>query len=160
MLIQAAEDIGADTERVKGLWAAVRDESDFCRRFTKEPNLAAMDADVVVCTSTVGAGFSVEKHFHRFFAFLFTRILDFGEERQFIQRLRFQMLDEVGLGAIRQSYLYIQKGGGVSRDYERVVALFAKARKALVAETQRWSGSRREWRWRRQRPGRSMNNCG
>jgi hypothetical protein len=140
MLIQAAEDIGADTERVKGLWAAVRDESDFCRRFTKEPNLAAMDADVVVCTSTVGAGFSVEKHFHRFFAFLFTRILDFGEERQFIQRLRFQMLDEVGLGAIRQSYLYIQKGGGVSRDYERVVALFAKARKALVAETQRRVG--------------------
>jgi hypothetical protein len=136
MLKNAAVHVGADPLRVKGLWAAVKDECDFCKRFTVEPNRWASEADVVVCTSTVGAGFSVETHFSRFFAFLFTNILDFGEERQFIQRLRFQM-SEVHPNALRQSYLYVQAGGGKPRDYDAVVALFTKARKALVDETQR-----------------------
>jgi hypothetical protein len=136
MLKNAAVDVGADPRRVKGLWRAVREECDFCQRFSVDPNRWASEADVVVCTSTVGAGFSVETHFSRFFAFLFTNILDFGEERQFIQRLRFQMR-EVHPNALRQSYLFVQAGAGKPRDYDAVVALFAKARKALVDETQR-----------------------
>jgi hypothetical protein len=34
---------------------------------------------------------NAKRHFQRFFAFMYTNILNFDEEKQFIQRLRFQL---------------------------------------------------------------------
>jgi hypothetical protein len=85
----AIEVEGADPDRVQGVWASMRLVNPFFKRFAGDPNKSAKDADVVVCSSTIGAGFSVNTHFTRFFAFLYTNILNFDEEKQFIQRLRF-----------------------------------------------------------------------
>ena len=121
----------ADPARVKGVWGSIRDTDPFCQAFAEDPNLAATQADVVVCTSVVGAGFSIESHFVAFHAFLFTGILSHGEEEQFIQRLRF-IMKYLPRNAHRQSYLYLEKGRGAAVDYARVLSDFNEARLMLL----------------------------
>lgn len=127
----------ADPNRIQGLWARIKDKSDFGLRFQKDPNEVAEEVDAVVCTSVIGAGFSINRHFEAFHAFFLTDILVFEEEKQFLQRLRW-LLEACPLNAIRQSYLYVQKGHGNEFEYERVLVNFNTVRKVLLK-----SGGRR-----------------
>lgn len=106
---------GADPNRIQGVWASIKDESKFCKEFIKDPETVAKQCDVLVCTSVVGAGFSIACHFYGFHAFLFNNILPFNEEQQFIRRLRY-VITEIPMSAIRDSYIWVQKGCGVKSD--------------------------------------------
>jgi hypothetical protein len=69
LLRTTATQCNADTKRIKGIWSQIKHTDDFCKRFAREPNTAALDADVIVCTSVIGAGFSINRHFESFHAF-------------------------------------------------------------------------------------------
>ena len=104
---------GADPDRVKGIWAALKNKNDpFCLRFVEDAGQAATECDVLVCTSVIGAGFSVSRHFPSFHAFLFNNILDHHEEQQFIQRLRVKLDDTLREGVSRNSFMFVEKGHG------------------------------------------------
>jgi hypothetical protein len=70
MLRKEAAVMNKNPNRIKGVWAAMRSRDAFVDNFAKDPNLYGPDADVVVCTSVVGAGFSVSTHFVAFHGFL------------------------------------------------------------------------------------------
>jgi hypothetical protein len=61
-----------------------RPQDDFDKNFGMEPDIWGPKADVIICTSVIGAGFSIETHFTHFFAY-FHNILTHVEERQFLQ---------------------------------------------------------------------------
>jgi hypothetical protein len=104
---------GADPVRIKGIWASLKNKQDpFCLRFVHDAGVAAAECDVLVCTSVIGAGFSVSRHFPSFHAFLFNNILDHQEEQQFIQRLRVKLDDVLRDGVSRDSYMFVEKGHG------------------------------------------------
>jgi hypothetical protein len=123
--------VGGEPDRIKGIWSRIKRNHGFCRNFSKEPNRYAREADVVVATSVIGAGFSISSHFHAFHGFFFTNILMFEEEKQFIQRLRF-LMDDLPVGAVRQSYLHVERGRGTSIDYQKVVTNFVVLRKIML----------------------------
>jgi hypothetical protein len=122
---------GADPERVKCICGATKTTDPFCRAFAREPNENATSADVVIATSVLGAGFSIRCHFVAFHAFLFTGILNHGEENQFIRRLRF-IMDHTPAEAFRQSYLFLQKGHGAAVEYTAVLKDFRVVRQLLL----------------------------
>ncbi|CAJ1963084.1 unnamed protein product [Cylindrotheca closterium] len=107
------------------MWSSIR-MSAFCAEFANDPNENASRADVLV----VGAGFSISKHFHFFFAFLFNRILSHEDERQFTRRLQYVM-DGLPQNAKRQSYMYVQEGNGIPFEYETVLKDMATVRSKL-----------------------------
>ncbi len=129
-LRERAAYIGANPERVKGIWAALKDTCEFCRRFASTPNAVAPEVDVIVCTSVIGAGFSINTHFVAFHAFLLTGILSFDEEQQLIQRLRL-VLDTVPVNATRQSYVFIEKSRGKPVSNARISENSVEMMKAL-----------------------------
>jgi hypothetical protein len=133
-LRETAKAEGTKPERIQGIWARIKARSEFCRRFSEDPNGVASEVDVIVCTSVIGAGFSINCHFQSFHAFLLTDILTFLEEQQFLQRLRWIMAN-CPTNAIRQSYLYVQKGHGRPFEYERVQVNFDTVRKVLLRAT-------------------------
>ena len=51
---ELAEDVGANPERIFGIWSSVKGESDFLRRFCSKPNDVVHEANVVLSTSVVG----------------------------------------------------------------------------------------------------------
>ena len=59
-----------DMHQIHGIWSSVKEESEFAIRFAMDPNASSKEADVVVCTSVVGAGFSITHHFGSFHAFI------------------------------------------------------------------------------------------
>jgi hypothetical protein len=124
ILKEEATLLHANPRAIQGVWSQIKDSSPFCKEFGKDPNGASNDIDVIVCTSVIGAGFSIDE---RFEAFFICGILPFEEERQFIQRLRF-VLKFVPENAIRQSYLFIEKGRGGTVDYSKVLSSFASVR--------------------------------
>ena len=48
-----------------------------------------MECDILIVTSVLQAGHSLDRHFVTSYDFLFTRVLTFREELQFISRLRY-----------------------------------------------------------------------
>jgi Origin of replication binding protein len=127
----------ADPKAIQGIWSQLKEVSQFCKDFGKNPNEASNGIDVIVCTSVIGAGFSIDERFEAFHGFFVCGILPFEEERQFIQRLRY-LLKYVPENAIRQSYLYVEKGRGSSIDYSKVLSSFASVRRlALTLHAQR-----------------------
>ena len=118
---------GGDPDRVKGIWASIKDSDPFCRAFGADTDNAVLETDVIVCTSVVGAGFSIACHFHGFHAFLFTNILDFVEEMQFIRRLRF-FIKGMPIDAVRDSYIFVEKGWGSNSDYAKILEDFRDVR--------------------------------
>ena len=86
----------------------LKDESGWTSRFCEDANNAANEADVIVASSVIGAGFSISRHFTSFFAFLFLNILANKEERQLVRRLRF-IAEGLSEHAIRTSTMFIQK---------------------------------------------------
>jgi hypothetical protein len=143
LLRTTATQCNANTTRIKGIWSQIKHTDDFCKRFAREQNIAALDADVIVCTSVIGAGFSINRHFESFHAFCCCDILTFQEETQFIQRLRF-LLQDVPAAAIRQSYLYVQQGRGSQQDFAKVRINFEHVRQILISNAA--SGGQREFR--------------
>jgi hypothetical protein len=124
----------------------------FDRDFGEEPGIWGPLADVIICTSRVGAGFSIESHFIYFYAFYHNNILSHGEERQFLQRLRYWRGGENPVdqdadyeAACKQSYMWIE--GGHSRsmccDPTRVHMLYD-----LAASEVRVPGFGRQPHWR------------
>lgn len=130
-LQDAARNMGSDPERIKGMWGAIR-ASPFCVNFARDPNTHATEADVILATSMIGAGFSIDCHFQSFHAFLFKGILVHNEEQQFIRRLRYVMAVDLPTDAIRQSYLFVEKGGGGALDHQTVVEDFARIRRIVL----------------------------
>jgi Origin of replication binding protein len=127
----------ANPDAIQGVWSQLKECSRFCQEFGKNPNEASVGIDVVVCTSVIGAGFSIDERFEAFHGFFVCGILQFEEERQFIQRLRY-LLKNVPETAIRQSYLYVEKGRGSNIDYSKVLSSFASVRRlALTLHAQR-----------------------
>ena len=124
ILTNAAEKKFGDNEevkkrnvrRIRGLWSGLRGDR-FVDEFLHDPNGNASRVDVLICTSIICAGFSINTHFLSFHAFLTADVLDHWTERQFIQRLRFIMAIINGVRPTPlQSYLYIEKGRGSSSD--------------------------------------------
>ena len=136
ILRKAAEEIGADPHRVQGVWAAIKQVSPFAQDFAVDPNETGKRCDVVICSSVIGAGFSVEQHFQSFHAFLYTGVLNLDEEKQLIQRLRYQM-QFLPPDAIRNSYMYVQVAYGKPYDYRRVLWAFTNQRIKMMYECHR-----------------------
>ena len=124
-----------DINRIHGIWSTVKEESEFTMRFAVDPNASSKEADVVVCTSVVGAGFSITHHFGSFHAFLDLNILTHTEETQFVQRLRFVM-DELRPDSKRQSYIFVAKGRGARYEYTDVLESYDVVRKLLYTQGQ------------------------
>jgi len=120
LLQRTAAERGWEHKRIHGIWSSVKEETEFARNFSKDPNRCAKEADVIVCTSVIGAGFSVSHHFGSFHAFLSLNILTHTDETQFVQRLRYVM-DELRDDAERQSYIYVEKGFGQRYELSDVV---------------------------------------
>ena len=114
---ELAEDVGANPERIFGIWSSVKGESDFLRRFCS--------------TSVVVAGFSIKRHFVAFHAFLYAGILMFDKEHQFVQRLQYQA-EGIDPMADRQSHMFIEKGYGQRVDHAAVLMVTSFARELLV----------------------------
>jgi hypothetical protein len=125
---------GVDPDRVKCICGATKLVDEFSNAFAKNPNDVAAEADVVIATSVLGAGFSISCHFVAFHAFLFTDILNHTEENQFIRRLRFVM-DRLPEGALRQSFLFVEKGHGRLVEYTSVLTDFRVVRHMLLQAT-------------------------
>jgi hypothetical protein len=49
-------------DRVRGIWAQCNDLKDWYERFREEPNVYAAQCDVIVCTTAIGADFSINSH--------------------------------------------------------------------------------------------------
>jgi hypothetical protein len=136
MLRKLAVEIGADPDRIQGVWAAIKKVSPFAKAFAEDPNAAGRLCDVVICSSVIGAGFSVETHFQSFHAFLYTGVLNLDEEKQLIQRLRYQMRS-LPNDAIRNSYIYTQNAYGNKYDYRKVLHAFDEARTKAMQDCHR-----------------------
>ena len=78
-----------------------------------DPNTYSVDCDVLVTTSVLQAGHSLDQHFIQSYEFLYTGVLTFREELQFISRLRY--LGRQFMAAWK--FVWIQKGscGGINR---------------------------------------------
>ena len=99
--------------RLKRLWRALQYKTEFARNFLINPMGHAMEADVIVATSIIGAGFSLDVHFISFHAFLSCDVLDHWMQRQLIQRLHAILKHYEGETATPiESYLYMEKGRG------------------------------------------------
>eukprot|EP00978_Attheya_sp_CCMP212_P004972 scaffold10969_cov36-Attheya_sp.AAC.1 len=131
VLRQMAETRKADPKRIKGMWAGSTISCDFARDFAHNPDAVASQADVLVCTSVIVAGFSITTHFRAFHAFFFLGILSLEEEKQFIRRAHF-VITTFPANAVRDSYIWVEKGRGSAFDYERVYMNFDQARKILL----------------------------
>ena len=110
-LKKKAIEIGADAERIKLVTSSMKDKDPWNLLFFESPNERAGDCDVLVATSVIGVGISLNNHFGSFVGFLYNGILTVDEEWQFIHRCRF--------GAklsrfyqCRDSFLWIEKGHG------------------------------------------------
>lgn len=125
---------GPNPWRVQGTWGENKETASFAKAFRDKPNDASGLVDVIVCTSVVGAGFSIDKHFHCFHGFLWSKILDFNEGNQFIRRLR-MVIEDLCPRAVRQSYLYIEKGSGRQADNLSVLSDFNTVRQQLLTQT-------------------------
>ena len=132
-LKQVASTVGADEDRIKGVWGSLKNTCPFCIAFATNPNDVADQADIIVCTSVVGAGFSISRRFHSFHAFLFTDILCHLEERQFICRLRF-VLETVKPDQVRESTIFVEKGKGKANDFTKILSDYKGIRREIHSQ--------------------------
>jgi hypothetical protein len=110
---------------VRGIWTQCKDLKGLHERFWEEPNIYFAQYDVLVCTTVIGAGFSIDsiRLLPRLFfvgvlslrgrvahAFFLVGVLTFEEqeERQLIARL--SLAEAQAPATDRQSHLFIQKG--------------------------------------------------
>jgi hypothetical protein len=81
--------IKTNPKAIECKWDSLKHLSKCCQDFENSPNEAAANADVIICTSVIGAGFLIDDWFEAFHVIFVGGTLPFTEEQQFIQRLRF-----------------------------------------------------------------------
>lgn len=119
VLAKVAEEEGADAHRIKLLTGDTRMNEGWEADFLGDPNAYSWQADVVIATNVIGAGFSIDSTFYGFFAFFFNEILSHDEEAQMSVRLRFQIRNMPDDDR-RQSYMFIESGRGESYHLDRL----------------------------------------
>lgn len=119
VLAKVAEEEGADASRIKLLTGDTRMNEGWEADFLRDPNAYSWQADVVIATNIIGAGFSIDSTFYGFFAFFFNEILSHDEEAQMSVRLRFQ-IENMPDDDRRQSYMFIESGRGESYHLDRL----------------------------------------
>ena len=62
LLKARAKEVGGDPLAIRGIWGDCRDEP-WNKNFCNNPAMFGTEADVLVATSVIGAGFSIETHF-------------------------------------------------------------------------------------------------
>jgi sentrin-specific protease 1 len=108
-----AVEIGADPARIKLVTASLKQADEWNRHFFQDPNERASDCDVLIATSVIGSGVSLDTHFGSFVAFLYSGILTVDDDWQLIRRCRVgASLRDSSID--RTSILYIEQGGGGS----------------------------------------------
>ena len=70
---------------------------------------------MLVATSVIGTGISLDGHFTSYFGIIVNRIITVADSMQMIGRVR--LIRQLAHSEQGQSYLYIQKGGGRELDY-------------------------------------------
>ena len=122
--------------------------SAWYERFQEELNVYADQYDVLVFNTVIGAGFSIDSHFHCFHTFFLTavltfkeehcfhafflrRMLTFKEERQFLASFlpRLRLIFAVAL-VDQQSYFLVQKGWGGPQAFGVVYETYEKTHRA------------------------------
>ncbi|KAK9328089.1 hypothetical protein V1520DRAFT_347044 [Lipomyces starkeyi] len=88
ILRQVARERFQAEDRIKAVWAGIQDDG-WVKEFLARPNAKVDDADVLVTTSVLQAGHSLDRYFRVSFDFLWHGVLSFREELQFISRLRY-----------------------------------------------------------------------
>ncbi|KAK9345822.1 hypothetical protein V1522DRAFT_442685 [Lipomyces starkeyi] len=83
LLRQVARERFDAEDRIKAIWAGIQDD-DWMTEFLARPNSEVEDADVLITTSVLQAGHSLDRYFRISFDFLFVGVLSFREELQFI----------------------------------------------------------------------------
>ena len=111
LLKAKAVEIGADPHRIKLITASLKHIDAWNRFFFEKPNDRASDCDVLIATSVIGSGVSLDTHFGSFVAFLYRGILTVDEGWQFIRRVRVLAALQ-NAEADRRSLLYIEDGSG------------------------------------------------
>ncbi|KAK9389519.1 hypothetical protein V1515DRAFT_630449 [Lipomyces mesembrius] len=105
----AAERFGEDAASRKqdqGHLVGVQDD-EWIRRFLAPPNAAVNEVDVLITTSVLQAGHSLDRYFRVSFDFLFCGVLSFREELQFTSRLRYLGRDDMA----EYKFCWIPSGG-------------------------------------------------
>ena len=127
-----------NAKRIKGLWRNLVPTSKFAQNFLQNPNSHSSEADVVVVTPIIGAGFSINTHFVAFHAFFFKNVINHWMQQQFLQRLRF-ILKSIGVDAVRQSFLHCEADtdaegtGSEDRIALKLIREFNKVRADIIA---------------------------
>lgn len=78
----------------------------WCQRFLAYPNGAAHEADVLIVTSVLQAGHSLDRHFTYAFDLMDRDVLTHRDELQFVQRLRVLNRED----QFTSRYMYLEKG--------------------------------------------------
>jgi len=105
LMKQYAIACGGDPDRVRGIWASLKDEDPWCIEFMRDPNTMSKDLDVLIATTVIGTGVSLDDWFVCYFGLIQNNIITVAEALQLIGRVR---KSEISV----ESFLYIQKGGG------------------------------------------------
>jgi len=104
--VKAKELFGEVAEkRIKGIWATVQDD-EWIGKFLKDPSTHSIDCDVLVTTSVMQAGHSLDRHFVRSYDFLWLGVLSFREELQLVSRLRYLGRNDMA----EWKYGWVEKG--------------------------------------------------
>ncbi|KAK9328035.1 hypothetical protein V1520DRAFT_13625 [Lipomyces starkeyi] len=107
----ATEHFGEEAaSRIKGIWAGIQDDA-WIRQFLAHPNTAVDQVDVLISTSVLQAGHSLDRYFRVSFDFLFRGVLSFREELQFTSRLRYIGRDDMA----EYKFCWIPAGGAGAR---------------------------------------------
>ena len=108
VLQKYADKIGTDRDRIKLFTSDTKYFKGWHSLFSRDPNSYSRFADVVIATSVIGAGFSIDVWFESFVAFLFNRILTHKEEQQFCARVRFD-IEQMHPESRRDSLMFVDK---------------------------------------------------
>ena len=121
LLKKEAFDIGADPARIRLVNASLKEVDEWNQAFFNNPNGRACDCDVLIATSVIGSGISLDTHFGSFVAFLYSGILTVSDDWQLIRRCRVGASLKANVD--RTSILYIEEGGGGSGSIDIVAAM-------------------------------------
>ena len=111
LLKAKAVEIGADPNRIKLITASLKVVDEWNQSFFESPNERAFDCDVLIATSVIGSGISLDTHFGSFVAFLYCGVLTVDDDWQLIRRCRMAAVLR-NAQVDRTSILYIEDGSG------------------------------------------------
>ncbi|KAK9483492.1 hypothetical protein V1527DRAFT_267878 [Lipomyces starkeyi] len=97
-------------DRIKGVWAGIQGD-EWVSRFLAQPNTTVDETDVLITTSVLQAGHSLDRYFRLSFDFLFRGVLSFREELQLTSRLRYLGREDMA----ENKFCWIPAGGPDSR---------------------------------------------